>query len=262
VICTSIFSPRWRRPAPTDNYYRKANKKPISSVKSSDDIANRVYQKKAIQAVCDTLKKGHRKALLVMATGSGKTRTAISLVDVLLQNGWIKQILFLADRRELVKQAKRSFSTLLPHLTICNLLDSKDDPTTSRMVFSTYPTMMNAIDDSKTKTGARLFTSGHFDLIIVDESHRSIYKKYQDIFAYFDGFLLGLTATPKSDIDHNTYTIFDIEDNVPTFAYELSEAIHEKYLVPYNTIETKMKFMEEGIHYDELFFFSYSLLVI
>ena len=187
-----------------------------------------------------------------MATGSGKTRTAISLVDVLMENGWIKQTLFLADRRELVKQAKRSFSNLLPHLTICNLLDRNDDPATSRMVFSTYPTMMNAIDGSKTKNGTRIFTPGHFDLIIVDESHRSIYRKYQDIFAYFDGFLLGLTATPKSDIDHNTYTIFDIEDNVPTFAYALDEAIDEHYLIPYNTIETKMKFMEEGIHYDDL----------
>lgn len=233
-------------------YYRKANKKPISAVNARDDIANRVYQKKAVQAVCDTLEKGHRKALLVMATGSGKTRTAVSLVDVLLHNGWIKHILFLADRRELVRQAKKSFANLLPHLTICNLLDSKDDPAISRMVFSTYPTMMNAIDGSRTREGARLFTSAHFDLIIIDESHRSIYRKYQDIFTYFDGFLLGLTATPKSDIDKNTYTVFDIEDNVPTFAYELSEAIHEKYLVPYNTIETRMKFMEEGIHYDEL----------
>lgn len=231
--------------------YRKANKTPINAVKLRDDIANRVYQKKAVQAVCDTLERGQRKALLVMATGSGKTRTAISLVDVLQQHGWIKHILFLADRRELVKQAKRHFSNLLPNLTICNLLESKDDPN-SRMVFSTYPTMMNAIDGTRAKDGSRFFTSGHFDLIIVDESHRSIYKKYQDIFAYFDGFLLGLTATPKSDIDKNTYSVFDIEDNVPTFAYELSEAIEEKYLVPYNTIETRMKFMEQGIHYDEL----------
>ncbi|MDM8536937.1 DEAD/DEAH box helicase family protein [Desulfobacterales bacterium HSG17] len=232
-------------------YYRKANKKTISSVNASDDIANRPYQKKAIQAVCDTLEKGQRKALLVMATGSGKTRTAISLVDVLLQNIWIKNILFLADRRELVKQAKKSFTNLLPNLSICNLLDNKDDPN-SRMVFSTYPTMMNAIDENKTKDGSQLFTSGHFDLLIIDESHRSIYKKYQDIFTYFDGFLLGLTATPKNDLDKNTYSIFDIEDDVPTFAYELEKAIEEKYLVPYNTIETKMKFMEQGIHYDEL----------
>jgi type I restriction enzyme R subunit len=131
------------------------------------------------------------------------------------------------------------------------LLDSKDSPE-SRMIFSTYPTMMNAIDDTKSKDGSRLFTPGHFDLIIIDESHRSIYKKYKAIFDYFDGILLGLTATPKSDIDKNTYEIFDLEDNVPTYAYELGEAIAEEYLVPFHTIETKMKFIEEGIHYDDL----------
>jgi type I restriction enzyme R subunit len=232
-------------------FYRKTNKKPIHNVKCSEKITDRAYQKKAVQAVCDTLTNGQRKGLLVMATGSGKTRTSVSIVDVLLNNGWIKNILFLADRRELVKQAKKSFVNLLPSLSICNLLDSKDDPN-SRMVFSTYPTMMNSIDSAKTKDGSRLFTSGHFDLIIIDESHRSIYKKYQDIFTYFDGFLLGMTATPKSDLDVNTYSVFDIEDDVPTFAYELDEAISEEYLVNYNTIETKMKFIEEGIFYDDL----------
>lgn len=231
--------------------YRKSNRQPISSVEFNNTIANRPYQKKAVQAVCDALENGQRKALLVMATGSGKTRTAISLVDILQRNGWIKHILFLADRRELVKQAKKAFTALLPSLSICNLLDSKDDPN-SRMIFSTYPTMVNAIDSARSKDGSRLFSSGHFDLIIIDESHRSIYKKYQDIFTYFDGCLLGLTATPKTDIDKNTYSIFDIENDVPTFAYELDEAIEEKYLVPYNTSETKMKFMEKGIHYDDL----------
>lgn len=232
-------------------FYRKDHKQPINAVQIDDEITNRPYQKKAIQAVCDLLEKKQRKALLVMATGSGKTRVSISLVDVLLQNGWIKHILFLADRRELVKQAKKNFASHLPNLSICNLLDSKDDPS-AKMVFSTYPTMMNSIDATKAKDGGRLFTTGHFDLIIIDESHRSIYKKYQDIFTYFDGFLLGLTATPKNDIDKNTYSVFDLENNVPTYAYELGEAIEEEYLVPYNTLETKMKFLEEGIHYDEL----------
>ena len=111
---------------------------------------------------------------------------------------------------------------------------------------------MNAIDSTKREDGSPLFTCGHFDLVIVDESHRSIYKKYQDIFTYFDSYLLGLTATPKSDIDHNTYSIFDIEDDVPTFAYELGEAIEDGYLNPYRTVETSLKFLEEGIHYDEL----------
>lgn len=232
-------------------FYRQKNKKPISKVKINNNITDRPYQKKAIQSVCDTFERGQRKALLVMATGSGKTRTAVSISDVLIKNGWVKNILFLADRRELVKQAKKSFSNLLPDMSICNLLDKSDDPK-SRMIFSTYPTMMNAIDETKGINGKRIFTPGHFDLIIVDEAHRSLYKKYQDIFTYFDGFLLGLTATPKDDIDKNTYSVFDVENKVPTFAYELEEAVNEGYLVSYNSIETKMKFMDEGIHYDEL----------
>lgn len=231
--------------------YKRTNKASLKDPEINDDITNRYYQKMAINAVCETLDKGNRKELLVMATGSGKTRTAISIVDVLISRGWVKNVLFLADRTALVKQAKKNFKTLLPELSLCNLLDSKDNPE-SRMVFSTYPTMMNAIDDVKNKRDERLFTSGHFDLIIIDESHRSIYNKYQDIFNYFDAILLGLTATPKNDIDKNTYTIFELENNVPTYAYELGEAIEDGYLVPYHTIETKMKFLEKGIQYDEL----------
>lgn len=230
---------------------RQAQKQPLTGIQIREDICNRHYQKTAIQAVCETLTQGHRKALLVMATGTGKTRTAVALVELLSRHGWIKNVLFLADRRELVKQAKKNFAALLPNLSIANLLESKDNPE-SRMVFSTYPTMMNAIDNQKSKDGSVLFTPGHFDLIIVDEAHRSIYKKYQDIFTYFDGLLVGLTATPKSEIDHNTYSIFELENDVPTYAYELEEAVREEFLVPYSTIETKLKFLEQGIVYDEL----------
>ena len=231
--------------------YRRAHKQPLKNLQINEEITNRPYQKMAIQSVCETFEKGQDKALLVMATGSGKTRTAISIVDVLLRRGWVKNILFLADRRELVKQAKNAFNNLLPELSLCNLLDSKDSPE-SKMVFSTYPTMMNAIDATKDKTGNRLFSPGHFDLIIIDESHRSIYKKYQDIFTYYDSALVGLTATPKSDIHKDTYALFELEKNVPTFAYDLEEAIEQKYLVPYQTIETQIKLPEEGIHYDDL----------
>lgn len=231
--------------------YKRRNKKSLKAPFIKDEITNRSYQKMAVNSVCDTLEKGHMKALLVMATGSGKTRTAISIVDVLISKGWVKNVLFLADRTALVRQAKKNFKNLLPELSLCNLLDNKDNPE-SRMVFSTYPTMMNAIDATKSKDGSTLFTSGHFDLIIIDESHRSIYKKYQAIFDYFDSILLGLTATPKSDIDKNTYEVFELENNVPTYAYELGEAIEEGFLNPYHTIETRMKFIEEGIHYDEL----------
>ena len=231
---------------------RRVSKKPLTNVEINDNISNRYYQKEAIMSVCGAIDNKHRKMLLVMATGSGKTRTAISVVDVLMRHNYIKNILFLADRKALVKQAKKNFNSLLPSLTVCDLLDKKDNPEQSRMIFSTYPTMMNAIDDTRNKDGKKLFTPAHFDLIIVDESHRSIYKKYGDIFEYFDSMVLGLTATPKDEIDKNTYSIFELESGVPTFAYELEKAVEDKYLVDYSTFEVKSKIMEEGICYDEL----------
>lgn len=231
---------------------RRTSKKNLNNIKISDDISNRYYQKEAITAVAEAFEKKQRKALLVCATGTGKTRTAISIVDVLSRHNWVKNVLFLADRKALVKQAKNNFSKLLPNLSLCNLLDRNDNPEESRMIFSTYPTMMNAIDDTKGKDGDRLFTPGHFDLIIIDESHRSIYKKYKSIFDYFDAYLIGLTATPRDEIDKNTYSIFDLENRVPTYAYEYEKAVEDGYLVDYRTIEVKSKVMEAGIKYDDL----------
>jgi type I restriction enzyme R subunit len=233
---------------------RRKIKKPLRKIDINDDITDRTYQKVAITEVCEAIENRQRKMLLVMATGSGKTRTAISIVDVLTRHNYIKNILFLADRVTLVRQAKNNFSKLLPNLSLCNLLDrrEKEEASQSRMIFSTYPTMMNAIDETKTDDGRKLFTPGHFDLIIIDESHRSIYKKYQDIFSYFDAMLIGLTATPKDDIDRNTYSVFELENGVPTYAYELERAVEEGYLVDYTTLEYKTKIMEEGIHYDDL----------
>lgn len=255
----------WHQPYPprrVSGFYNNADlklvidrltmKRELKNVEINDDITNRYYQKESILAVCEALERNQRKTLLVMATGSGKTRTAISIVDVLSRHNWVKNILFLADRKTLLLQAKKNFNNLLPSLSLCNLLDNKDNPEESRMVFSTYPTMMNAIDDTKRKDGKKLFTIGHFDLIIIDESHRSIYKKYRSIFNYFDGILLGLTATPKDEIDKNTYEVFNLESGTPTYAYELEKAVEDKYLVDYRTIETKMKFLEEGIRYDDL----------
>lgn len=225
---------------------------PLENIGISDAITNRPYQKEAVTAVCDAIRKKHRKMLIVQATGSGKTRVSISVVDVLRRHNYVKNILFLADRTALVKQAKNSYSNLLPDLSCCNLLDGKDDPESSRMIFSTYPTLMNAIDEKKNKYGEKLFSPGHFQLIICDEVHRSIYKKYQEIFEYFDALLLGMTATPKNEIDKNTYGIFDLERGVPTFAYELEKAVEEGYLVNYSTLEYKTQIMEDGIHYDDL----------
>ena len=231
---------------------RRRLRKPLDRIEISDKITNRPYQKEAVTAVCDAIAKKHRKMLIVQATGSGKTRVSISIVDVLRKHNYIKNILFLADRKALVKQAKNNYTDLLKDLSCCNLLDSKENPENCRMIFSTYPTMMNAIDEKKNQFGERLFGPGHFDLIICDEVHRSIYRKYQEIFEYFDAMLLGMTATPKNEIDKNTYGIFELERGVPTFAYELKKAVDEGYLVDYSTLEYKTKIMEKGIHYNEL----------
>ena len=231
---------------------RRKSRISLDTIEISDLITNRPYQKEAVTAVCDAINNKRRKMLLVQATGSGKTRVSISIVDVLRQHNYIKNVLFLADRTALVKQAKNNYSNLLPDLSLCNLLDNKDDPTNSRMIFSTYPTMMNAIDEKKNEFGERLFGPGHFDLIICDEVHRSIYRKYQAIFEYFDAMLLGMTATPKNEIDKNTYGIFDLERGVPTYAYELEKAVEEGYLVNYSTLEYKSKIMDSGIHYNDL----------
>ena len=231
---------------------RRTSKQNLEHVYVQDKITNREYQLEAIKSVCETFDEGHRKALIVMATGTGKTRTAISIVDVLSDKEWVKNVLFLADRTVLVKQAKNNFTKLLPNMSTCNLLSTTDNPEESRIVFSTYQTMMHAIDVTKNKEGNKLFTPGHFDLIIVDEAHRSIYKKYQAIFEYFDGLVVGLTATPRNDVDRNTYRFFEIENDVPTFAYEYEKAVKEGYLVDYHTIKTSTEFMDRGIKYSEL----------
>lgn len=231
---------------------RRKSKEDLEHIFINDNITNRPYQLEAIKRVCESFENKHRKALLVMATGTGKTRTSISLVDVLTGKGWVQNVLFLADRTELIKQAKKNFVKLLPDMSCCNLLDSKDNPEDSRIVFSTYQTMINAIDTMKCKDGKKLFTPGHFDLIIIDEAHRSIYKKYQAIFEYFDSLLVGLTATPRSDVDKNTYSFFELENNVPTFAYEYQEAIDDGYLVDYHNIKTTTEFLERGIKYSQL----------
>ncbi len=215
------------------------------------NIAGRYYQESAIKAVCESFdEKNRRKALLVMATGSGKTRTCIALCDVLLKAGWVKNILFLADRNSLVTQAKRNFVNLMPNLSCTNLCEEKDNYN-AHCVFSTYQTMINCIDSVNDSEG-KLFTCGHFDLVICDEAHRSIYNKYKDIFTYFDAPLVGLTATPRDEIDKNTYGIFELENGVPTYGYDLAQAVTDKYLVDYVSIESKLKFIEQGIVYDDL----------
>lgn len=226
----------------------------LENITINKGIAGRYYQEAAIRSVCDTFdNEKRRKALLVMATGSGKTRTVIGLIDVLLRHNQIKNVLFLADRTALVTQAKRAFVNLLPEVSVTNLCEKNNDPR-ARVVFSTYQTMDNCIDSVKDDEdgGKKIFTTGHFDLLICDEAHRTIYNKYRDIFNYFDARLVGLTATPKDEIEKNTYGLFELETGVPTYGYELSQAVKDGFLVDYFSIETKLKFLEEGIVYEDL----------
>lgn len=240
---------------------RRTTRTDIREFKVNTDIAGykRPYQLEAIARVAEnsvvtapdgTLRSRNRRSLLVMATGSGKTRTAAALVDMLSKCNWVKRVLFLADRNALVTQAKNAFNEHLPHLSAIDLTQEKEDHGT-RLVFSTYPTIMNRIDGRMDKD-ERFYGVGHFDLIIVDEAHRSVYQKYRAIFAYFDAMLVGLTATPKAEIDYNTYELFGIEDDNPTFAYELDSAVAEGHLVPPRAISVPLKFVREGIKYHEL----------
>lgn len=212
-------------------------------------IADRHYQQRSIRAICESLDLGRRKVLLVQATGTGKTRTAISLSDLLSRCNWIKRVLFLADRTSLVLQAERAFRQLLPDCAPVNLVTNKGGE--GRIYLSTYPTMMNLIEAEDGK-GVKRFGVGHFDLILIDEAHRSVYQKYGAIFSYFDSLLAGLTATPRDEIDRNTYQLFELEVGMPTDEYGLDQAIGDGYLVPFRPISVSLKFPRLGIRYDDL----------
>lgn len=230
---------------------RRDTVKLLAEVEINTDIAGykRPYQVEAIRSVCEQYHDHkQRKSLLVMATGTGKTRTTIALVDLLMRAGWVKNVLFLADRNALVSQAKKEFGKLLPKVSPA-ILSGGTDKLEGRLYLATYPTMMNLLS---APADSRLFGVGHFDLVIVDEAHRSVYKKYRYIFDYFDSLLLGLTATPKADIDRNTYEIFDQQEGVPTFAYELHEAVADGFLVPPKDVDVELGFIRKGIKYSEL----------
>jgi type I restriction enzyme R subunit len=228
---------------------RRTSKTSLAKAVINSGIASRGYQQQAIRSVTEAIEQhNQRRSLVVMATGAGKTRTVIALVDLLVQCNWAKRVLFLADRVSLVKQATKAFVKFAPSLGAVNLLDSPN--TQARVYLSTYPTMLNLIND--TSSDVRRFGIGHFDLVIVDEAHRSIYSKYGALFSYFDSYLVGLTATPKNEVDRNTYSLFQLEKGVPTYAYGLEEAIADNYLVPPKAVSVPLKFIREGIKYDDL----------
>jgi type I restriction enzyme R subunit len=229
---------------------RRSHRQPLSTAPINEAITDRYYQREAIRAVGEALDKNHREALLVMATGTGKTRVAASIVDLLSKAGWIKRILFLADRNALIHQAKVNLNDYLPHLPAVDLTKEKEDES-SRIVFSTYQTIINMID-GEAGGEQRSYGVGHFDLIIFDEIHRSVYNKYRYIFRYFDGLRLGLTATPRAEGDRDTYALFEMEPHNPTYAYELEQAVNDGFLAPPTAISVPLRFHRQGIRYADL----------
>ena len=228
---------------------RRTTRKMLAHAPINEGIVERYYQTRAIRRIAETFERDHqRKALVVMATGAGKTRTVIALCDLLMRCNWVKRVLFLADRIALVNQAVNAFKKHLPDSSPVNLVTDKDEE--GRVFVSTYPTMMGLIDDAK--DGQRRFGVGHFDVVIIDEAHRSVYQKYGAIFDYFDSLLVGLTATPKDEIDRNTYRLFDLERGVPTDAYALDDAVNDGFLVPARAVAVPLKFQREGITYADL----------
>lgn len=228
---------------------RRVSRKPLAQAEINTEIVERYYQTRSIRRIAEAFERDHdRKALVVMATGAGKTRTVIALCDLLMRCNWAKRVLFLADRVALVNQAVNAFKRHLPDASPVNLVTERDAE--GRVFVSTYPTMMELIDESR--DGQRRFGSGHFDLVIIDEAHRSVFQKYRAIFDYFDSLLVGLTATPKDEVDRNTYSLFDLENGVPTDAYSLEEAVSDRFLVPPKAVSVPLKFQREGITYDEL----------
>ncbi len=227
---------------------RRSEAKPMTSQKPKATIAGRPYQTRALTRIAEHFDAGSRKALLVMATGTGKTRTVIALVDMMVRAGLVKRALFLCDRISLVRQARNAFAAHMPDSSPVNLVT--DPSGTGRVYVSTYPTMMNLID--RADRGGRRFGPGHFDLVIIDEAHRSIYKRYRAIFEWFDSHLVGLTATPRDEVDRDTYRLFDLDPGQPTDFYGLEEAIKDEFLVPFNPISLPTRFMREGIRYDDL----------
>jgi len=246
-------------PRPVQGFYKKAelelliqrrqSRKPLAMAAIIEAIVERYYQTRAIRRICEAFEKDHdRKTLIVMATGAGKTRTVIALCELLMRCNWVKRVLFLADRIALVNQAVNAFKKHLPESSPVNLVTEKDAE--GRVFVSTYPTMMGLIDE--TKGGQRRFGVGHFDLIVIDEAHRSVYQKYGAIFDYFDSLLVGLTVTPREEIDRDTYGLFDLEKGVPTDAYDLKDAVADKFLVPSKSVSVPLKFLRQGIKYDDL----------
>jgi type I restriction enzyme R subunit len=225
------------------SYVRRARKS-LSGELINTKIAGRDYQIRAIRAVMEDLERKRRTFLLVMATGTGKTRTCIAMVEALMRAGWAEKVLFLVDRIALRDQALEAFKEHLPNEPRWPKVGEKNIAQDRRIYVSTYPTMLNVVRNEENTLSPHFF-----DLIVIDESHRSIYNTYREVLDYFSTITLGLTATPTDVIDHNTFKIFNCDDGVPTFAYSYEEAVNHipPYLSTFQVMKIKTKFQEEGI---------------
>jgi type I restriction enzyme R subunit len=229
--------------------FLRKNEKPLSQELIQKEIAGRPYQIEAIRSVFENLDKGKRKSLLVMATGTGKTRTCVAMIEALMRANKVQRVLFLVDRIALRNQALDAFKEFLPNAPVWPKVGEHDIVTDRRIYCATYPTMLNIIEDKDCPLSPHFF-----DLIVADESHRSIYNVYKNIFDFFDSVQLGLTATPKDAIEHNTFGIFECEDGIPTYAYSYEEAINNKppYLSDFEVLKVRTKFQKEGIRKDNI----------
>ncbi len=226
---------------------QKRGRAEIKDVTIKEEITDRPYQQTAIKRIVEWFNAKHRRGLLVLATGTGKTRVSISLCDILMRNDWVKTVLFLADRTALVGQAHKNYEALLPSVSMSVLSEEKAPDMQARILFSTYQTMINYLDrEDKT------FSVGRFDLIIIDEAHRSVFGRYGAIFNYFDSLLIGLTATPRDEIDRNTYDLLQLDNGMPNYSYDIDEAVKDGYLCPYKTLQYHSKIMERGAKWDEM----------
>ena len=224
-------------------HFQRSAKKPVSEVSANPDIAGRMYQIEAVRRVVERFAEKKRKALLVQATGTGKTRVAISLCDAMIKANWAKRILFLCDRRELRRQANNAFNEFLPSLPRTYVTGASAGNTKDRIFLSTYPAMMKVYQS---------FDVGFFDLIIADESHRSLYNRYRQLFEYFDCYQLGLTATPVDFVSRNTFKIFECDEGDPTSNYDYPTAVAQKHLVPFEVDTHTTPFLRSGIKYSQM----------
>lgn len=223
--------------------FQRTEKKPVSEVAANPEIAGRMYQIEAVRRVVERFAEKKRRGLIVQATGTGKTRVAISLCDAMVKANWAKRILFLCDRRELRRQANNAFNEFLPSLPRTYVTGASAGNTKDRIFLSTYPAMMKVYQS---------FDPGFFDLIIADESHRSLYNRYRQLFEYFDCYQLGLTATPVDFVARNTFKMFECDEGDPTSNYDYATAVAQKYLVPFEVDTHTTPFLRSGIKYSKM----------